>query len=76
MKQGDVVLIWGATGGIGAYATQYVLNGGGIPVCVVSSSEKADILRRMGVEHILGGPDHLAFVLGLLLLATSPGMRS
>ena len=53
MKQGDVVLIWGATGGIGAYATQYVLNGGGIPVCVVSSADKADILRRMGVEHII-----------------------
>jgi crotonyl-CoA reductase len=53
MKQGDVVLIWGATGGIGAYATQYVLNGGGIPVCVVSSSDKADILRSMGVEHII-----------------------
>jgi len=53
MKQGDVVLIWGATGGIGAYATQYVLNGGGIPVCVVSSSDKADILRKMGVEHII-----------------------
>src|SRR4029453_6566699 len=29
MKQGDVVLIWGATGGIGGYAIQYVLNGGG-----------------------------------------------
>jgi crotonyl-CoA reductase len=53
MKQGDVVLIWGATGGIGAYATQYVLNGGGIPVCVVSSADKADILRSMGVEHII-----------------------
>ena len=53
MKQGDVVLIWGATGGIGAYATQYVLNGGGIPVCVVSSDEKAQILRDMGVEHII-----------------------
>lgn len=53
MKQGDVVLIWGATGGIGAYATQYVLNGGGIPVCVVSSPDKADILRNMGVEHII-----------------------
>ena len=53
MKQGDVVLIWGATGGIGAYATQYVLNGGGIPVCVVSSPDKAEILRRMGVEHII-----------------------
>ncbi len=53
MKQGDVVLIWGATGGIGAYATQYVLNGGGIPVCVVSSDDKAQILRRMGVQHII-----------------------
>ena len=53
MKQGDVVLIWGATGGIGAYATQYVLNGGGIPICMVSSPEKAQILRRMGVQHII-----------------------
>jgi crotonyl-CoA reductase len=53
MKQGDVVLIWGATGGIGAYAAQYVLNGGGIPVCVVSSADKADILRAMGVEAII-----------------------
>ncbi len=53
MKQGDVVLIWGATGGIGAYAAQYVLNGGGIPVCVVSSADKAQILRNMGVEHII-----------------------
>ena len=53
MKQGDVVLIWGATGGIGAYAAQYVLNGGGIPVCVVSSPDKADILHKMGVEHVI-----------------------
>ena len=53
MKQGDVVLIWGATGGIGAYAAQYVLNGGGIPVCVVSSADKAEILRAMGVEAII-----------------------
>ena len=53
MKQGDVVLIWGATGGIGAYATQYVLNGGGIPVCVVSNADKAQILRNMGVEAII-----------------------
>jgi crotonyl-CoA reductase len=53
MKQGDVVLIWGATGGIGAYATQYVLNGGGIPVCVVSNEAKAQILRDLGVEAII-----------------------
>jgi crotonyl-CoA reductase len=53
MKQGDVVLVWGATGGIGAYAAQYVLNGGGIPVCVVSSSDKAEILKSMGVEAVI-----------------------
>jgi crotonyl-CoA reductase len=53
MKQGDVVLIWGATGGIGAYAVQYVLNGGGIPVGVVSSPDKADILREMGCEAVI-----------------------
>ncbi len=53
MKQGDVVLIWGATGGIGGYATQYVLNGGGTPVCVVSSPEKAELLRGIGVEAII-----------------------
>jgi crotonyl-CoA reductase len=37
MKQGDVVLIWGASGGLGSYATQMALNGGATPVCVVSS---------------------------------------
>ena len=42
MKQGDVVLIWGASGGLGSYATQFALNGGAIPVCVVSSPEKAE----------------------------------
>ncbi|MGH3663877.1 MAG: crotonyl-CoA carboxylase/reductase [Micromonosporaceae bacterium] len=53
MKQGDVVLIWGASGGLGSYATQYALAGGGIPVCVVSSPEKAEICRAMGAELII-----------------------
>ena len=53
MKQGDVVLIWGATGGIGAYAVQYVLNGGGIPVGVVSSPDKVRILHEMGCEAVI-----------------------
>ena len=46
MKQGDTVLVWGATGGIGGYAMQYVLNGGGTPVGVVSSPDKADAAPR------------------------------
>ena len=53
MKQGDTVLIWGASGGLGGYATQYALNGGAIPVCVVSSPEKAEICRAMGAELII-----------------------
>ena len=53
MKQGDTVLIWGASGGLGSYATQFALNGGATPVCVVSSPEKADICRAMGAELII-----------------------
>jgi crotonyl-CoA reductase len=53
MKQGDAVLVWGAAGGIGGYAVQYVLNGGGIPVGVVSSEQKVDMLHEMGCEHVI-----------------------
>ncbi|MBA9001796.1 crotonyl-CoA carboxylase/reductase [Thermomonospora cellulosilytica] len=53
MKMGDVVLIWGATGGLGSYAVQLVKNAGGIPVAVVSSEEKAELVRRQGCEHVI-----------------------
>ncbi len=53
MKQGDIVLIWGASGGLGSYATQLALNGGAIPVCVVSSPQKAELCRRMGAELVI-----------------------
>ncbi len=53
MKQGDNVLIWGASGGIGGYAAQYVLNGGGTPVGVVSSARKIELLNALGVEHVI-----------------------
>ncbi|MEU6459567.1 crotonyl-CoA carboxylase/reductase [Streptomyces sp. NPDC047065] len=53
MKQGDNVLIWGASGGLGSYATQFALAGGANPVCVVSSEQKADICRSMGAEAVI-----------------------
>ncbi|CAB4753228.1 MAG: crotonyl-CoA carboxylase/reductase [Actinobacteria bacterium] len=53
MKQGDNVFIWGATGGIGAYATQLVLNGGGTPIGVVSSPERVKLLNAMGCEAVI-----------------------
>ncbi len=53
MKLGDRVLIWGASGGLGSYATQMCLAGGGTPICVVSSPDKADICRQMGAELVI-----------------------
>src|SRR4051794_35228422 len=53
MTQGQTVLIWGASGGIGAYACQYVLNAGGTPVAVVSSPAREAVVRAMGVEHVI-----------------------
>src|SRR5256884_7508684 len=53
MKQGDVVLVWGASGGLGSYATQFALGGGAVPVCVVSRQEKAELCRAMGASLII-----------------------
>ncbi|MFJ8739092.1 crotonyl-CoA carboxylase/reductase [Embleya sp. NPDC127516] len=53
MKQGDNVLIWGASGGLGSYATQFALAGGATPICVVSSEDKAQLCRDMGAELVI-----------------------
>jgi crotonyl-CoA reductase len=53
IKQGDIVLIWGAAGGLGSYAIQLVNNGGGISVGVVSSEAKAAAARRLGCQVII-----------------------
>ena len=53
LKLGDRVLIWGASGGLGSYATQMALAAGATPICVVSSPEKAEICRAMGAELII-----------------------
>lgn len=53
IKQGDIVLIWGATGGLGAFAVQLVKNAGGIPIGVVSSEEKAALLRSLGCDVVI-----------------------
>ncbi|WP_032388941.1 crotonyl-CoA carboxylase/reductase [Rhodococcoides fascians] len=53
MRQGDVVLIWGAAGGLGGYAVQFVRNGGGIPIGIVSSDAKAEVARKLGCELVI-----------------------
>ena len=53
VTQGDRVLVWGASGGLGSFAVQYVLNAGGIPIGVVSSPERAALLHDLGVEAVI-----------------------
>ncbi|GAA3185787.1 crotonyl-CoA carboxylase/reductase [Streptomyces ramulosus] len=53
IKQGDIVLIWGAAGGLGSFAVQMVKNAGGIPVGVVGSERKAQLLRKLGCDVVI-----------------------
>ncbi len=53
LKLGDTVLIWGASGGLGSYATQMALASGATPICVVSSPAKAEICHSMGAELVI-----------------------
>ncbi len=53
IAQGQKVLIWGASGGIGSFAVQHVLNSGGTPIGVVSSANKVDTLRELGCEFVI-----------------------
>ncbi len=57
MKQGDVVLIWGAAGGLGTYAAQFVRNGGGTAIGVVGSEEKAEAAYAVGCHHVINRQD-------------------
>jgi crotonyl-CoA carboxylase/reductase len=48
VQPGDVVLVWGASGGVGSQAIQLVKWGGGLPVAVVSGPEKGALCERLG----------------------------
>jgi crotonyl-CoA reductase len=53
VTQGDRVLIWGASGGLGSFAVQHVLNSGGVPIGVVSSESKVAALHELGCEFVI-----------------------
>jgi crotonyl-CoA reductase len=53
VTQGDRVLIWGASGGLGSFAVQHVLNSGATPIGVVSSAGKAATLHELGCEYVI-----------------------
>jgi crotonyl-CoA carboxylase/reductase len=49
IQAGDRVLIWGAAGGLGVFATQLCKAAGAQAVGVVSSPEKGELLERIGI---------------------------
>jgi crotonyl-CoA carboxylase/reductase len=48
LKAGDRVLIWGAAGGLGVFATQLCAAAGAQCVGVVSSEEKGELVMKLG----------------------------
>ena len=58
VKQGDVVLVWGASGGLGSLAVQLVTLAGARAVAVVSSAEKGAFAVEQGA---VGFIDRTAF---------------
>tara|TARA_A100001015_G_scaffold315471_1_gene427353 strand:- start:5870 stop:7045 length:1176 start_codon:yes stop_codon:yes gene_type:complete len=53
VKPNDNCLVWGGAGGLGTFAIQLIQIAGGNPVVVVSSDEKAEICKDLGVKFIV-----------------------
>ncbi|MED0672495.1 crotonyl-CoA carboxylase/reductase [Aneurinibacillus aneurinilyticus] len=50
IREGDVVLIWGGSGGLGTMAIQLVQYYGGIPIAVVSDPKRAELCMSLGAK--------------------------
>jgi crotonyl-CoA carboxylase/reductase len=48
VEAGDVVLVWGGSGGLGSLAIQLVAQAGGRPVAVVSTEERGEFTKGLG----------------------------
>lgn len=55
-RPGDIVLIWGASGGTGHMAIKLTRLLGAVPVAVTSTDAKAVFCREMGAEHVIIHP--------------------
>src|SRR6201999_3842571 len=53
LQAGEKVLIWGAAGGLGVFATQLVKAAGAESVGVVSSDEKGELIKRLGAKDFI-----------------------
>jgi crotonyl-CoA carboxylase/reductase len=57
VEPGDVVLVWGGSGGLGSLAVQLVKEAGGRAVAVVSSAEKGEYATSLGAVGYVNRKD-------------------
>jgi crotonyl-CoA carboxylase/reductase len=57
VEKGDVVLVWGAAGGLGSLALQIVREAGGRPVAVVSDASKRQFCMDHGAVGVINRND-------------------
>ena len=57
VQEGDVVLVWGGSGGLGSLAVQLVKYAGGRAVAVVSSPEKGEYAKSLGAAGYVNRKD-------------------
>ncbi|MBI2082085.1 MAG: crotonyl-CoA carboxylase/reductase [Deltaproteobacteria bacterium] len=53
VQKGDVILIWGGSGGLGSMAIQIVKAAGGIPIAVVSDDKKISYCMQLGAKGVI-----------------------
>jgi crotonyl-CoA carboxylase/reductase len=58
IQAGDRVLIWGAAGGLGVFATQLCEMAGAQSVGVVNSEEKGELVTRLGAEGYINRSEY------------------
>jgi len=58
LQAGHKVLIWGAAGGLGVFATQLVQAAGGESVGVVSNDEKGALVEQLGANGYINRGDY------------------
>ena len=57
LKPGDNVLVWGASGGLGVFATQLCATAGANAIGVISDESKRDYVMSMGAKAVLNRKD-------------------